>query len=127
MSPQTSLSQILLAARQRAQALVSRDVAKLNQLLSPGFHYTNARGAILDKVGYVQKYALDESVVWRSQELSDTKIFFVAGAAVLTARTHDIARFGTFELDAHFRTTQIYEVTKVGWLYVAGHTSSIDK
>lgn len=118
-------NEILAVAERRAMALIQRDLALINSLLSPDFVYTNAIGEAFDKESYIQRYVLNPDVTWISQEIIENQIIFLAGSAILVARIHDIARFGDHALDAEFRTTQIYRSTQNGWQYVVGHTSNI--
>jgi Domain of unknown function (DUF4440) len=119
------IHEVTLAAQTRCSALITRDGPMLRDLLAPEFRYTNASGKLLDRNAYIQTYALDPSVVWSSQTLSDICTTLAGNTAVLTGVTHDIARFGNHALDARFRTTQVYRRVSGCWLYLAGHTSNV--
>jgi len=118
---------VITLAQERSAALVRRDVATIEALLSPEFVYTNAIGAVLGKRDYIKTYVLDPTVIWRSQTMTDVRVSEIGDTAVLVASVHDLARFGERELDADFRTTQVYHYRGDRWQYVAGHTSRIGK
>ena len=120
------IQELILTAQDRTAALIARDGKTLERLLADDFQYTNALGRLLDRRAYISTYALDPSVVWVSQTLSDIRATRAGDAAVLTAITHDIARFGAHALDAKFRTTQVYRRIADGWVYLAGHTSTME-
>ena len=109
-------------ARQRADALVRRDVAALDAMLAKDFVYTNSSGRVLRKEDYIQVVI---SATWVSQQLSDVSVRLFGTTAVLTGKVHDVADFDGFELNADFRTTQVYIQEGDGWIYAAGHTSSL--
>jgi ketosteroid isomerase-like protein len=121
-----SIEQLILRlATQRALALVHRDAPAIASMLSPRFVYTNSAGDVFGKEEYLRAYVLDPSVVWHRQELNDVRVEVVGDAAVLTGTVHDEARFGEFELNARFQTTQTYVRHDDAWHYLAGHTSSL--
>ncbi len=120
------LAELVTSVKRRTHALKERDAPELKRLLSPDFVYTNASGRVFDREGYIGTYALDPTVEWESQTLSDVCVLSAGEIAILTAVTHDVARFGQFSLNARFRTTQAYRRSGKGWAYIAGHTSNIE-
>lgn len=98
----------------------------MDSLLSPDFVYTNANGAVFRKHDYIQAYVLDPSVSWRSQKMTNVRVQVSGGAAVLIAKVHNEAKFGDSNLDAEYRTTQVYVLRDGRWQYVAGHTSNLN-
>jgi ketosteroid isomerase-like protein len=111
-------------AQVRSDALVARDEGALTSILAEGFIYTNASGEVLDRAQYLERYVRSPSVRWHAQELEDVAVHRFGETALLTARVHDRATFGTQELDAWFRSTFVYVKTANGWQCVAGHSSS---
>src|SRR5258708_1275087 len=93
-----SIEQHLIAlARQRASALVRRDVTALDAMLAKDFVYTNSSGRVLKKEDYIQVVI---SATWVSQQLSDVSVRVFGTTAVLTGKVHDVADFDGFELNA---------------------------
>jgi len=123
MNPSAVEEEILHQAITRASALVHRDAAALETLLSIDFVYTNSSGTVFSRQGYIEAYVLDRSVVWRAQHLKPEHIKIVGDTAILVGRVHDEARFGELEVDADFATTQVYRRSNRRWQYLAGHTS----
>jgi hypothetical protein len=114
--------QLTELARQRAAVLVRRDAEALDAMLMENFVYTNSSGRVLRKQDYIQVVI---SATWISQQLSGVSVRVFGNTAVLTGKVHDVADFDGFELNADFRTTQVYVQTEGGWMYAAGHTSSL--
>jgi ketosteroid isomerase-like protein len=110
----------------RAVALVSRDSSAIENMLAADFVYTNSSGTVMNREQYLREYVQSPDVVWHSQEIEAVKVRVYENIAILTGLVHDRATFGTtHELDAHFRTTQVYlRDSDDIWKYVAGHTSS---
>lgn len=121
----TTQHAIVELAQERASALVRRDGDALSKLLSPEFVYTNADGAVFKKHDYLQAYVFDPSVSWLGQDLTDVHVHASGDVAVLVAKVHDVAKFGDQDLDADFRTTQVYVRRHGEWQYLAGHTSNL--
>jgi hypothetical protein len=114
--------QLTELARQRAAVLVRRDAEALDAMLMENFVYTNSSGRVLRKQDYIQVVI---AATWISQQLSGVSVRVFGNTAVLTGKVHDVADFDGFELNADFRTTQVYVQTEGGWMYAAGHTSPL--
>ena len=121
--PATDEAAVLAAAQARAAALLNRDAEQLRGLLSPAFQYTNASGNEMNRDEFIRTYVLDPKLVWFQQTLSSALVSVRGNTATLQGVVHDIARIGTHDLDATFRTYQTYERRDGRWLYVMGKNS----
>ena len=110
----------------RSAALVRRDIDALRQILADDFVYTNASGEVFDKAEYLDFYIVSGRMKWQSQDLDDVRIRSCGSVSVLTCRIHDRATFDGNELDAHFRSTQVFVKHADGWRYLAGQTTAIE-
>jgi len=119
----TDEAAVLAVAQQRTAALLNRDADSLRGLLSPAFQYTNASGNAMNREEYIKTYVLDPKLVWFQQTLTGALVSVRGNTAILQGVVHDIARIGTHDLDATFRTYQTYERRDGRWLYVIGKNS----
>jgi len=115
---------VLEAAHRRSEALVARDPATLSQLLHEDFLYVTANGDMLGREEYLDRFVRNEQVAWVSQTIHEPRVTATASTAVVTSLVHDVATFGSHELDATFRSTQTWVATDVGWQCLAAHTSA---
>lgn len=117
--------QVLQVALERSAALVKGDAQTLERLLAEGFVYTNASGVMLGKEEYLEMYVASGDMRWEAQELEDIEVRLYGHTAILTARIHDRASYQNQVLDAHFRTTQVYVKTALGWVCIAAQTTLV--
>ena len=110
----------------RAEALVRGDAGFFRRLLDEEFTYTNASGAVFDRAGYIEFYLESGRARWQSQEWDELAVRLVGGVAVATCRLHDRATFDGTELDARFRSTQVFVKRGGEWRYLAGQTTSCE-
>lgn len=122
--PDDARAEIEALFAERAAALVRGDAAYFRRLLDPAFLYTNASGAVFGREDYVAFYLESGRAKWRSQEWAELEVRVAGDVAVATALLRDRAAFDGAELDARFRTTQVFVRRDGAWRYLAGHTSA---
>lgn len=110
----------------RADALVRGDADYFRAMLDEDFRYTNASGAVFDRDGYLEFYLESGRARWQSQEWDELDVHLIGGVAVATCRLHDRATFDGAELDAYFRSTQVFVKRGGEWRYVAGQTTACE-
>ena len=110
----------------RAEALVRGDAGFFRRLLDDEFTYTNASGAMFDRAGYIEFYLESGRAKWQAQEWDELEVRLVGGVVVATCRLHDRASFDGAELDARFRSTQVFVKRGGEWRYLAGQTTSCE-
>jgi ketosteroid isomerase-like protein len=110
----------------RADALVRGDAGFFRRLLDEDFRYTNASGAVFDRAGYLEFYLESGRARWQSQAWDELDVRLVGDVAIATCRLHDRATFDGAELDARFRSTQVFVKRDREWRYVAGQTTATE-
>lgn len=110
----------------RAEALVRGDAEFFRRLLDEGFRYTNASGAVFDRAGYLEFYLESGRARWKSQAWDELDVRLIGDVAIATCRLHDRATFDGAELDARFRSTQVFVKRDGEWHYAAGQTTACE-
>lgn len=121
---QTTEEEVKDLLEARTAALVRGDISVLSRILADDFVYTNASGRVFDKEAYIAFYISSGRMRWHAQDLDDVRLGLYGAVAVMTCRIHDRATFDGQELDAHFRSTQVFVRRADGWRYVAGQTTA---
>jgi hypothetical protein len=116
------LPEIVRFAQACSDALVRRERATLEGMLSAQFTYTTASGETLDREGYLQRFVGAANVHWIKQRLDDFAVKPIGSLYALTCRVHNVAWVDGTRLDACFSSTFLYARTDSGWQCMAGRT-----
>jgi ketosteroid isomerase-like protein len=116
------VTEVLDAARRRADALAAGDAGALRQLMHPDLLWTTYRGEVL---GYEEYTAgnTDGTLHWRGQRLDDVRIAVAGNTAVLTALVQDDVRRDGRDRTFTLRLTQTWVRDAEGWRCLGGHAS----
>jgi hypothetical protein len=117
--------EIIQLAYARSNALVHKDAATLDRLLSATFRYTSVSGITLTKADYLQNYVEAPDIIWTAQVLDEIEVALYEQTAVLTCRVRDQGCYGDQPFDAYYRSTFVWIYQQGRWQCVAGHTSAI--
>ncbi|WP_133784715.1 nuclear transport factor 2 family protein [Kribbella sp. VKM Ac-2571] len=112
--------QVLAAARDRADALASRDGGRLRRLLHADFHWTSHRGEEFDRERYVSSNT-GGKLAWSAQSLSGAEVVVVGDAAVLRCLVTDRVDAGRGTESFRMPMTQTWVRVSGRWLCLAGH------
>ena len=115
--------EVLEAVLAGSAALVAKDAAALDPLLSDDFLYTTAEGQVLGKAAYLARYLEAPDVHWYAQDLDDIRVRVYGASAVVICRVHDIAALGDQGINAFSRATYSYVVQAGRWRCVAGQAA----
>lgn len=114
-------SEVVAAARARAQALAAGDAERLTGLLHPAFRWTTHTGATYGREAYVLRNT-DGTTIWRAQTLEDPHVVIVGDTAVLRAEVVDVVTAPDGG-DQPFRMpmTQVWVWSGGRWQCLGGH------
>ena len=112
----------LVAAR--TEALLTGDAARMREILSDDFTYTNASGTSCGREDYIASYVVSPDVVWISQTTSSQLISVHGDAAVVTLDVHDRATWAGEPFEGRFRSLFVYVRRDARWQCVAGQTTT---
>ncbi len=119
---QDPLPEIVRLAQACSDALVRRERATLEGLLSAQFTYTTASGEVLDREAYLERFVGATNVHWIKQRLDDFAVKPIGAFFALTCRVHNVAWVDGTRLDACFSSTFLYARAASGWQCMAGRT-----
>jgi hypothetical protein len=116
----SEVEEVLLAAEQRAAALVAVDPEGLRALMHPCLQWTTFKGEVLSREQYLAGNT-GGVLTWRSQRLEDVRVVVVGETAVLTALvTDEVCKDGQ-DQSFTLRLTQTWVRAVSGWQCLAGH------
>lgn len=113
-------TEVLAAARERAAALATGDVAGLERLLHPLFTWTSHVGDRFDRRAYIERNTAGP-VQWHGQRLDDAAVTVAGDTAVLTAIVVDDVTTPGGRAEFRMPVTQTWVRTRAGWQCLAGH------
>ena len=104
------------AEQRRAQAVSSRDVATLRQLISRDYYHVETRGRARTKTEFLQLLTRDE-YEFRSYEVDDTEIRMLDNgqAALVTGRFRATAQGADGPRDLRGRYVRVWVLGPEGW------------
>ena len=115
---------ILAIERAWDTAVVKRDVAALNRILSDDFMLVWINGQVSGKRDMLQTVAGRKAEI-DPFETEDVKVRTYGDTAVVTGRFTQTARLGERSETNQFRYTDVYHRTRKGWQAVSAHASLI--
>jgi ketosteroid isomerase-like protein len=116
----SEVEKVLLAAEQRAAALVAVDPEALRALMHPSLQWTTFQGDVLSREEYIAGNTRGV-LTWRSQRLQDARVVVVGETAVLTALVTDEVRKDGQDQSFTLHLTQTWVRAESGWQCLAGH------
>ena len=105
-------------------AMLNSNVAKLDELISPRLLFTNHLGVLLLKADDLDARAKKE-FVFKSIDLSDSKILIEEKSAVVSVRADIQGYYNGLPTNGSFRFTRFWLNTAGKWQVIAGHASLI--
>lgn len=114
------------AEQRRAQAVSSRDVATLRQLISRDYYHVETRGRARTKTEFLQLLTRDE-YEFRSYEVDDTEIRMLDNgqAALVTGRFRAAAHGADGPRDLRGRYVRMWVLGPEGWRNTMQQTTEI--
>lgn len=114
------------AEQRRAQAVSSRDVATLRQLISRDYYHVETRGRARTKTEFLQLLTRDE-YEFRSYEVDDTEIRMLDNgqAALVTGRFRAAAQGADGPRDLRGRYVRMWVLGPEGWRNTMQQTTEI--
>jgi ketosteroid isomerase-like protein len=120
----TSEQELRKVEREWDAAIVSRDVAALDRILSEDFRYIDSAGDVHSKNDIVQGVKSSEAVI-EPFETEDVQVRIYGDTAVLTGRFMQKASYQGKTYSGQFRYTDIYVRQGGLWRAVSAHASRI--
>jgi hypothetical protein len=120
----SSSSDVVAAARARAQALAAGDAEALAALLHDEFRWTSHTGEHFDRAGYIEANTQGRTT-WRQQDLGDPEVGVVGSAAVLRTTVADTVETPAGPQTSRMPMTQTWVRTHSGWTCLAGHAGPL--
>jgi Domain of unknown function (DUF4440) len=113
-------SDVVAAARARADALAAGDARSLNELLHPDFRWTSHTGEQFDRAAYIDLNTGGQTS-WQQQNIGEPEVIVVADAAVLRTTVTDLIDTVAGPETYRMPMTQFWVHGESGWQCLAGH------
>ncbi|GAA1654670.1 hypothetical protein GCM10009744_53750 [Kribbella alba] len=117
-------TEVLEAARRRAEALTAGDGRALAALLHPKFKWTSHRGDSFDRDSYVESNTAGR-LSWSSQTLTDVEVTVEDRTAVLRCVVVDEVLTNAGPETFRMPMTQTWIHVNDDWLCLAGHAGPL--
>ena len=113
--------------RRYGDALVTKDLATLQQLWSDDYVFTNNSGAVMTRAQRLENVRSSATEI-RAVDETDIRVRVYGGdAAVVTSHLVLKARYSGRESSGEYRNTAVWVKTSAGWRMVANQITSVVK
>ncbi len=116
--------EIIEAEEKLRLAMLNSNVSELDELLSPDLLFTNHLGSLISKEDDLNAHS-SGIFVFKSLELSETKILTQGDIAVVSVKAEIQGQYNGEPENGNFRFTRVWAKTYGKWQVVAGHSSVI--
>lgn len=120
----TKESEIIGAEEKLRKAMVSSDVAALDNLLSTKLLFTNHLGQVISKPDDLEGHSSGDLKI-ENLELSEQQISYASELAIVSVHAKISGSYKGSPANGNFRFTRVWENENGTWKVIVGHSSIV--